>query len=92
MRNFKIRYRVSRDRDHGLTLPALSSSEESERLLYKDYLRAMRVTGQTTLNLDMVDLQAFPPTKKLYTQLIKYPQELIPVMDQVHQRSGDCGG
>lgn len=83
MRNFKIKYRVSWDRDHGLTPPALSSLEESERVLYEDYLRTMRVTGHTNLNLDMVNLQAFPPTKKLYTQLIKYPQEIIPVMDQV---------
>jgi DNA replication licensing factor MCM4 len=83
LRNFKIKYRVSWDRDRGLSIPALSSLEESERLLYEDYLRTMRVTGQTNLNLDMVNLQAFPPTRKLYTQLIKYPQEIIPVMDQV---------
>jgi DNA replication licensing factor MCM4 len=83
MRNFKTKYRVSWDRDHGLSVPALSSPEEGEQLLYEDYLRTMRVTGQTNLNLDMVNLQAFPPTKKLYTQLIKYPQEIIPVMDQV---------
>ena len=83
MRNFKIKYRVSWDRDRGLSVPALSSPEEGERLLYEDYLRTMRVTNQTNLNLDMLNLQAFPPTKKLYTQLIKYPQEIIPVMDQV---------
>jgi DNA replication licensing factor MCM4 len=83
MRNFKIKYRISWDRDRGLSIPALSSPEEGERLLYEDYLRTMRVTGQTNLNLDMVNLQAFPPTRKLYTQLIKYPQEIIPVMDQV---------
>jgi len=83
MRNFKIKYRVSWDRDRGVSVPALSSSEEGERLLYENYLRTMRVTGQTNLNLDMVNLQAFPSTKKLYTQLIKYPQEIIPVMDQV---------
>jgi len=83
LRNFKIKYRASWDHDRGLSVPALSSLEESERLLYEDYLRTMRVTGQTNLNLDMVNLQAFPPTKKLYTQLIKYPQEIIPVMDQV---------
>lgn len=83
MRNLKIKYRMSWDRERGLSVPTLSSPEESERLLYEDYLRTMRVTGQTNLNLDMVNLQAFPPTKKLYTQLIKYPQEIIPVMDQV---------
>ena len=42
----------------------------------------MRVTGQTNSNLDMVNLRAFLPTKKVYTQLIKHPQEIIPVMDQ----------
>lgn len=83
MRDFKLKYRVSWDRDRGISVPTLSSPGEGEQLLYENYLRTMRVTGHTNLNLDMMNLQAFPPTKKLYTQLIKYPQEIIPVMDQV---------
>jgi DNA replication licensing factor MCM4 len=53
MCNFKIKYRVSWDRGHRLSV---SSLEEGERLLYEDYLHTMRMTGQTNLSLDMVDL------------------------------------
>jgi DNA replication licensing factor MCM4 len=43
----------------------------------------MRETGQTMLNLDSINLFAYPPTKKLYQQLMNYPQEVVPIMDQV---------
>ena len=43
----------------------------------------MRVTGEANLNLDCENLRAFPPSRKLYGQLVKYPQEVIPAMDQV---------
>jgi len=43
----------------------------------------MRQTGETNLNLDAVNLLAYPPAKKLHNQLLKYPQEVIPAMDQV---------
>ncbi|KAG6846411.1 hypothetical protein C0991_003489, partial [Blastosporella zonata] len=36
----------------------------------------MRQMGDTN---DMVNLLAYPPSKKLY----KYPQEVVPAMDQV---------
>ena len=61
----------------------MSSPEEAEHLLYETYLRRMRQTDQTNLNVDIVNILAFPPSKKLHTQLIKYPQEVIPAMDQV---------
>ena len=43
----------------------------------------MRQTGQTNLNLDMINLLVYPPCMKLYAQLKKYPEEVIPAMDQV---------
>lgn len=57
----------------------------------------MRDTGQTNLNLDVVDLQAFrwqhitvggPQTREdrefsqLYNNFMLYPQELVPILDQ----------
>jgi DNA replication licensing factor MCM4 len=33
------------------------------------------------MNLDCRNLLAYRRTKKLYDQLIKYPQEIIPLMD-----------
>lgn len=83
LRSFKVKYRTAYDRERGVVVPASMNFQEGERILYEDLLRKMRITGQTNLNLDVVNLQAFPPTRKLHSQLIKYPQEIIPVMDQV---------
>ena len=41
------------------------------------------MTGEANLNLDCENLRAFPPSRKLYGQLVKYPQEVVPAMDQV---------
>lgn len=83
VRGFKPKYRVSYDRDQGLKTRVFSSPEEGEVLLYEIYLRRMRQTGESNLNLDVGNLLAYPPSKKLHAQLVKYPQEVIPAMDQV---------
>lgn len=59
------------------------SNVKGEEVLYERYLSQLRETGQTNLNLDALNLLAYPPTKKLYHQLANYPQEVIPIMDQV---------
>ncbi|CAO3631076.1 unnamed protein product [Mucor hiemalis] len=41
----------------------------------------MSDTGATNVNLDCRNLQAYTETHKLYDQLVKYPQEIIPLMD-----------
>lgn len=82
LRGFKIKYRIAHDRERSLRTRILSSPEEGEVVLYETYLRRMRQTGDTNLNLDMVNLAAYPPSRKLHGQLIKYPQEVIPAMDQ----------
>ena len=43
----------------------------------------MRQARETNLNLDVVILLAYPPWKKLRSQLLKFPQEVIPAMDHV---------
>ncbi|KAI8989195.1 MCM-domain-containing protein [Trametes punicea] len=83
LRGFKIKYRIAYDRERGLRTRVLSSPEEGEFVLYEGYLRRMRQTGETNLNLDMINLAAYPPSRKLHSQLVKYPQEVIPAMDQV---------
>lgn len=80
---FKPKYRISHDRARGVRTRTLTSPDEGEVLLYEGYLRRMRRTGETNLNLDMNNLAAYPPSKKLYSQLVKYPQEVVPAMDQV---------
>ncbi|KAG6873037.1 hypothetical protein C0995_003793 [Termitomyces sp. Mi166 len=83
LKGFKPKYRVAHDREHGVHTRAFATPEEGEEILYETYLRRMRQVGDTNLNLDMVNLLAYPPSKKLYNQLMKYPQEVIPAMDQV---------
>ncbi|KAI1792411.1 MCM-domain-containing protein [Ganoderma leucocontextum] len=83
MRGFKVKYRISYDRERGVHTRVLSSPEEGEVLLYESYVRRMRQTGERILNLDIANLAAYPPSKKLHILLVKYPQEVIPIMDQV---------
>ena len=83
LRGFKIKYRVSYDRKEGNPTRTLATPEEGEVLTYEAYCRRLRQTGETNLNLDVANLLAYPPSKKLHSQLVKYPQEVIPAMDQV---------
>lgn len=55
---------------------------EDNELFYITQLNNMRELGLNNLNLDAKNLLAFPTTRKLYYQLINYPQEVIPIMDQ----------
>lgn len=55
---------------------------EDNQLHYVAQLNSMRELGLNNLNLDAKNLLAFPSTRKLYYQLINYPQEVIPIMDQ----------
>lgn len=82
LKNFKVKYRVAYNRENGIATPALATPEEGEALLYEGYLRRMRQTNETNLNLDIRNLLAYPPAKKLHIQVIKYPQEVIPTFDQ----------
>lgn len=83
LKGFKPKYRVAHDRDQGLRTRIFASPDEGEVILYETYLRRMRQTGNTNLNLDMGNLLAYPPCRKLFSQLQKYPQEVVPAMDQV---------
>ncbi|PRT52982.1 DNA replication licensing factor MCM4 [Wickerhamiella sorbophila] len=71
---------------------------EGEDLVYVDMLNDMRHLGTTNLNFNARNLLAYPKTQKLYYQLINYPHEVIPIMDQtvkdcmVAIASGDASG
>lgn len=71
---FKMKYRKAMDNQ-------LVEPEDLE-LYYVGQLNTMKDLGTTNLNLDAANLLAYPATKKLYYQLINYPQEVIPIMDQ----------
>ncbi|KAL7753240.1 MCM DNA helicase complex subunit [Sorochytrium milnesiophthora] len=50
-------------------------------VFYTTVLRNMRDTEIYYLNLDCFNLRVYPPAVKLYQQLVKYPQEIVPLMD-----------
>ncbi|KAJ3287407.1 hypothetical protein HDU79_005724 [Rhizoclosmatium sp. JEL0117] len=41
----------------------------------------MKETERTSMNLDCTNLRVYGATKQLYIQLIRYPQEVIPILD-----------
>ncbi|KAK8850719.1 hypothetical protein IAR55_004639 [Kwoniella newhampshirensis] len=96
LRGFKPKYRAAYNASQsksivesgGIAPPSMPlydnlPSSKAEIPLYESYLRRLRLTGETNLNLDAFNLLSYPPTKKLYHQLTNYPQEVIPIMDQV---------
>lgn len=83
LRGFKPKYRAAYDKENGQATKALATPADGEVVLYETFLRRMRRTGETNLNLDVVNLLAYPPARKLHSQLQKYPQEVVPAMDQV---------
>ncbi len=74
--SFKYKDRKLLDEQHHLI------TEDDDRVYYVDQLNTMRDLGLTNLNLDARNLLSYASTKKLYYQLINYPQEVIPIMDQ----------
>ncbi|KAJ7368041.1 cell division control protein 54 [Mycena albidolilacea] len=83
LKGFKPKYRTVYNRALDIPTKAFANPADAEVVLYETYLRQMRQTGETSLNLDIVNLLAYTPSKKLHAQLVKYPQEVVPVMDQV---------
>ena len=77
--NFKYRYRRIHDEQN--------IEDGDNELYYVDHLNNMRELSITNLNLDAKNLLAYPSTRKLYYQLLNYPQEVIPIMDQTTK---DC--
>ncbi|CUM63590.1 uncharacterized protein PRCAT00001170001 [Priceomyces carsonii] len=72
--SFKYKYRKVMDEQE--------VTDQDNELYYVNQMNNLRELGLTNLNLDAKNLLSYPPTKKLYYQLINYPQEVIPIMDQ----------
>ncbi|KAF8211389.1 MCM-domain-containing protein [Mycena galopus ATCC 62051] len=83
LKGFKPKYRTIYNRSMNIPTKAFANPADEEVVLYETYLRQMRQTGETSLNLDIVNLLAYNPSKRLHAQIVKYPQEVVPVMDQV---------
>ncbi|KAJ2779566.1 MCM DNA helicase complex subunit [Coemansia interrupta] len=64
------------------TSHALSALEMAEPV-YPALLRQMHASEVFQLNLDALNLLAYPPAERLYRQLVNYPEEVVPIMDYV---------
>ncbi|KAK1216535.1 MCM DNA helicase complex subunit [Marasmius sp. AFHP31] len=86
LQGFKPKCRVAHEREQGRPTSAYSI-DENEESLYETYLCRMRQTGDMNLNLDLVNIYAYPRARKLPSHLIKYPKEVVAIMDIVQEDS-----
>ncbi|KAJ3065911.1 hypothetical protein HDU98_010747 [Podochytrium sp. JEL0797] len=61
-------------------IPSEITMEDREPF-YPRLLRQMKESERTSMNLDCTNLRIYGATKQLYVQLIRYPQEVIPILD-----------
>lgn len=78
LRSFKTTYRLTHDGQPD----EIANAPEAQAKPYWEMLETMLALGTSKLYLDVRDLNAYPPTKKLWHQIQAYPQELVPIMDQ----------
>ncbi|KLJ11041.1 minichromosome maintenance protein 4 (cell division control protein 54) [Blastomyces silverae] len=79
--NFTKKYRMWADGASEEETRAMGAAAEEKE--YIKMLNDMRQLGVIGLNLDIRNLKAYPSTLKLWHQVQAYPQEIIPIMDQV---------
>lgn len=76
--NFTLAHRFGNDMEHQQSL----SSTDFEPI-YPRLLRQLHDTEVRNLNLDVKNLEFYPLTVPVKTQLVQYPQEVLPLMDMV---------
>jgi DNA replication licensing factor MCM4 len=79
LRNFTKKYQMYRD---GRSEEEVRNLPDANSKPYWEALEMMFELGTTKFYIDIADLKLYPPTRKLWQQLIMYPQEIVPVMDQ----------
>jgi DNA replication licensing factor MCM4 len=80
LRNYRRKYRMLRDKEIG-SLNDLPADHPGNAREYMDLLQMMLELNVTSLNLDMRNLKAYPPTLKLWHQMQHYPEEIVPIVD-----------
>ena len=79
LRNFTKKYRMYHE---GLSDDDIRAAPDANSKPYFEALETILLLGTSRLYLDTNDLKIYPPTRKLWHQLILYPQEIVAVMDQ----------
>lgn len=80
LRNFQKKYRLIQDGEL-LEATNLPADHPGTTKSYMQMMQTMMDLGVTTLNLDLRDLKAYPPTRKMWHQFQNYPQEMVPIFD-----------
>ena len=78
LNNFTKKYRMRLD---GMSEAEIEQEESKDSKQYMEMMHEMLMLGTTGLNLDLMNLKAYPATEKLYMQVQNYPQEIVPLMD-----------
>ncbi|CAG8478631.1 6382_t:CDS:10, partial [Scutellospora calospora] len=73
--NFKLQYRKEKEN--------ITITDMDREPFYQYYMQKIKQTEIYKMNLDMQNLFTYEPTKKLYFQLMNYPQEVLPIFDDV---------
>ncbi|CAM9351382.1 unnamed protein product [Ascophyllum nodosum] len=55
--------------------------EDEEESLYKSQLEEIHRTQEFNISINCKHLYNFMPSRRLYQQLVHYPQEIVPIMD-----------
>ncbi|KAJ3335118.1 hypothetical protein HDU93_006436, partial [Gonapodya sp. JEL0774] len=76
LQNFTLGHRKDREDDDMALDEALLA-----RPFYPQYLRKLKETETSNLNLDCANLKAYRGTRKLHSQLLRFPQEIISIFD-----------
>ena len=79
LRNFTKSINMHADK---VPLEEIENSPDANTKPYLEALETMLLLGTNKLFFDIGDLKLYPPTRKLWHQLILYAQEVIPLMDQ----------
>ncbi|MCO5588100.1 hypothetical protein L7F22_042055 [Adiantum nelumboides] len=82
LQGFRLKYRWASMRAQNKPF-VRGTNAEGEEPVYQKYMQQMRQTNQTLLNVRISDLACFGPSKKLSYDLVKYPNEVVPIMDNV---------
>ena len=63
-----------------------AAANTSQQPYYMRLLSEIRKTQTYNININCRNLYDFAPTRSLYQQLVRHPQEIVPIMDLVvHQ-------
>lgn len=80
LRNYTRKYRLVADGEMELN-DHVDPDHPANEKQYMEMLRVMSNIGTETLNLDMKDLKAYPPTTKIWYQMQDFPAEVLPIFD-----------